>query len=144
MRFGSAGTEEGQFRSIAAIAVGPDGRIYVADHQALAVQVFDNQGNFLKGWGRHEMGGENFSLPYGIALDSSGRVYVSDELRHQVKIFDADGRFLGVFGELGTDAGQLSFPTDVAVGKDDRIYVSERVTARVQVFEVVAPVVSKE
>ncbi len=134
-QFGSRGTDEGQFRSICAITIGPDGAIFVLDAQALAVQVFDEQGNFVRGWGRHETGGEHFSLPSGIALDSKGRVLVTDELRHQVKIFSPDGKFLGQFGGLGIYPGELSFPTDLAVDQNDRIYVSERSTSRVQVFE---------
>jgi len=136
-QFGSHGTDDGQFQAICAIVVGPDGTIYVADQRALAVQIFDNQGNFVRGWGRHEMGREHFSLPSGIALDSKGRILVTDELRHQVKIFTADGKFVDQFGGLGNEAGQLSFPTDIAVDGKDRIYVAERQTARVQVFELV-------
>ena len=134
-QFGSRGTDEGQFQSICAIAVGPDGSTWVADQQALAVQVFDDQGNFVRGWGKHEMGAEHFSLPSGLAIFHD-RVIVSDELRHQVKIFDTSGRFLTQFGGLGSGAGQLSFPTDVAVDAEGRVYVAERSTSRVQVFEV--------
>jgi len=137
LQFGSHGTDEGQFQSICAIAIDAAGTIYVIDQRALAVQIFDNQGNFVRGWGRHEMGREHFSLPSGIALDSKGRLLITDELRHQVKIFTADGKFVDQFGGLGTDAGQLSFPTDIVVDAKDRIYVAERETARVQVFELV-------
>lgn len=134
-QFGSRGTDEGQFQSMCGIVIAPDGTIYVADQQALAVQVFDSQGNFIRGWGRHEMGAQHFSLPSGIAVHAD-RVYVSDELRHQVKIFSADGKLLTQFGGLGNGPGQLSFPTDVAVDADGRVYVTERGTSRVQVFEV--------
>lgn len=135
MQFGSRGTDEGQFRSITGIVVGPDGVIYVTDAQALAVQLFDNQGNFIRGWGKHEMGAENFSLPSGIAVDSKGHIIVSDELRHQVKFFNAEGKFLGQMGGLGDHPGELAFPTDVTVDDKDRIYVAERQTSRIQVFE---------
>jgi DNA-binding beta-propeller fold protein YncE len=134
-QFGSRGTDEGQFQSVIAIAIAPNDDIYVADQQALAVQVFDSQGNFIRGWGKHEMGAEHFSLPSGIALFGDN-VYVSDELRHQVKVFSTSGKFLTQFGGLGNGPGQLSFPTDVAVDEAGRVYVSERSTSRVQVFDV--------
>jgi DNA-binding beta-propeller fold protein YncE len=137
-QFGSRGTDDGQFQSICAIAIAADGAIYVADQQALAVQVFDNQGNFIRGWGRHEMGAEHFSLPSGLALHGD-LVYVTDELRHQVKIFSTGGKLLTQFGGLGAAPGQISFPTDVAVDALGRIYVTERSTSRVQVFEMAAP-----
>jgi len=108
--------------------------MYVADQQALAVQVFDSQGNFVRGWGKHEMGAQHFSLPSGIAVHGE-YVYVTDELRHQVKIFSSGGKFLTQFGGLGDGPGELAFPTDVAVDPDGRIYVTERSTSRVQVFE---------
>ena len=113
-----------------------DSFIYVVDHQVTPVQLFDRQGNFIRGWGKHEMGAENFSLPSGIAVDDAGHVFASDELRHQVKIFTTDGKFLGAFGGLGDGPGQLSFPTDLAYDGTGNIYVTERTTARAQVFAI--------
>jgi DNA-binding beta-propeller fold protein YncE len=138
-KFGTRGTDEGQFQAIAGIAIGGDGTIYVLDQQAIVVQAFDGQGNFLRGWGRHEMGAENFSLPAGIALDGKGHVFVADQLRHQIKVFSTDGEMLGIFGGLGEGSGQLSFPTDVACDREGRVYVTERLTSRVQLFELTIP-----
>ena len=138
-KFGSRGTDEGQFQAIAGIAIDGDGTIYVLDQQAIVVQVFDDQGNFLRGWGRHEMGGENFSLPAGIALNGRGHVLVADQLRHQIKVFSTEGKMIGIFGGLGEGSGQLSFPTDIACDSEGRVYVSERRTSRVQVFELTLP-----
>lgn len=134
-QFGSRGYDEGQFMAIGGIEIGPGGLIYVLDQRATAVQVFDDEGNFIRGWGKHEMGAQNVSLPSDLAVDSKGRVYLTDELRQQVKVYAPDGKFLLAFGGLGTGAGQLSFPTAVAIDEKDRVYVSERQTARVQVFE---------
>jgi DNA-binding beta-propeller fold protein YncE len=138
-KFGTRGTDEGQFQAIAGIVIDSDGTLYVLDQQAIVVQAFDDQGNFLRGWGRHEMGGENFSLPAGIALDGKGHVFVADQLRHQIKVFSTEGKLLGIFGGLGEASGQLSFPTDVACDSQGRVYVSERRTSRVQLFELTIP-----
>lgn len=132
-KFGARGTESGQFLSIAGI-VADDAHLYVTDHQAKPVQVFSRRGSFIRSWGKHEMGVENFSLPEGIALDAAGRVIVIDALRHEIKFFDPDGTFLARFGGLGVRPGQVSFPRDVAVDLLGRIYVSERAGDRVQVF----------
>lgn len=132
-RFGSRGDEEGQFLSIAAIAVDAS-HIYVLDHVGLAVQIFNKRGELIRGWGRHAMGGANFSLPNGIAVDAKGRIIVVDSLRHDIKYFDLDGRFIGHFGGAGRRAGAISFPTAVAVSADGHVYVSERGNSRVQVF----------
>ena len=102
------------------------------------VQVFDRRGNFVRGWGAHDFGIQNFSLPESIALDSKGRVFVIDALRHEIKLFDREGNFLDRFGGLGRRAGNISFPVDVAIDAQDRVYVVEKGNARVQVFEPVA------
>lgn len=135
LRFGTRGDEEGQFQSIAGIASDKD-FIYVIDHQVTpAVQVFDRRGNYVRGWGAHQMGIQNFSLPEAIALDSKGRVIVLDALRHEIKFFSEDGRFLDRFGGWGARLGQVSFPVDIAVDPADHLYVVEKGNSRVQVFE---------
>lgn len=137
-QFGSRGAGEGQFLSIVGIAVDPtDGTIWIADQQGVPVQAFDNQGNFVIGWGRHETGRENFGLPSGIAVNSKGLVIVSDELRHDLKTFDRKGNVVQLFGGQGAELGALSFPTAIAVGADDRLYVAERGNRRVQIYDLV-------
>jgi len=131
--FGNCGGGEGEFQSIAAIAADKE-RIYVVDHQVLAVQVFDRRGNFLKGWGKHDMGVQNVSLPEDLALDSKGRIVVVDALRHEIKFFDQDGVFLDRFGGLGKRPGQIAFPSGVAIGADDRLYVADKGNGRLQVL----------
>jgi tripartite motif-containing protein 71 len=133
LRFGAYGSDEGQFQSIGGIAARGD-RIYVTDHQATAVQVFDRKGNYVTGWGKHEMGAQNFSLPEGIAVDEKGRVFVIDAIRHEIKVFDGEGTLLGVYGGLGSEAGAVQYPSDVAIGPANRVYVVERGNGRVQVF----------
>jgi DNA-binding beta-propeller fold protein YncE len=135
-RLGGHGAGQGTFSSIAGIAVDAE-HIVVTDHLATAVQVFDRRGRFLRGFGKHDMGRENFSLPEGVAIDGKGRIIVVDALRHEIKFFDKQGTFLARFGGMGSRPGQVSFPSDVAVDPDGRVYVLEKIGARVQIFEVV-------
>ena len=132
-RFGECGIEPGQFQAITGIAADKE-RLVVTDAQAVSVQVFDRKGNFVRGWGAHDMGIQNFSLPQGIALDSKGRVIAVDMLRHEIKFFDAEGNFLNRFGGLGRRAGQVAFPAGVAIDSADRIFVVEKGNSRVQAF----------
>jgi DNA-binding beta-propeller fold protein YncE len=133
LRFGSSGDGEGQFQAFAGIAVARD-VVVVTDHQVLAVQIFDRRGNYVRGWGKHDMGAANFSLPEGVALDGKGRIVVVDALRHEIKLFDLEGNFLDRFGGLGTKAGNVSYPSDVAVDAGGHVFVAERGNSRVQVF----------
>jgi tripartite motif-containing protein 71 len=137
MRLGAHGSGQGVFSSIAGIAVDAQ-HIVVTDHVATSVQVFDRRGRFLRGFGKHDMGRENFSLPEGVALDGKGHIIVVDALRHEIKFFDVEGRFVARFGGIGSKPGQVSSPTDVAVDASGKIYVLEKVGGRVQIFEVVA------
>ncbi|MBK5260145.1 MAG: NHL repeat-containing protein [Thermoanaerobaculia bacterium] len=133
-RFGSSGDEEGQFQSVASIAA-DEKYIYVLDYTGLAVQVFTQRGDFVKGWGKHSMGGANFSLPHSIAVDPKGRIVTVDGLRHDIKYFNLEGEMIGHFGGPGISPGRISFPTGVAVDASGRVYVSERGNSRVQVYE---------
>ena len=134
LRLGECGTDKGQFQAITGIAVDKE-RIVVTDAQVVAVQVFTKRGDFVRGWGVHELGVQNFSLPQSVALDSRGHVIVIDTLRHEIKFFDGEGVFLDRFGGLGWRLGQVAFPTGVAIDAADRLFVVEKGNSRVQVFQ---------
>lgn len=117
----------------------PSGDLAVVDSSGLAVQIWSRDGRFLRGWGEHDVGRHNFSLPSGIAVDAQGRIFVSDTLRQDVKVFRADGTFLTNFGGLGSGPGAVRYPVDVASDGAGRIFVAEKNNLRVQIFEVVEP-----
>lgn len=128
--FGQEGTGPGEFTYPLAVAVAPDGSIFVAEYGGRndRVQKFSPQGRYLTGWGSFGEGPGQFQRPSGIACDSKGFVYVADAVNHRVQKFDADGRLVGIFGSSGKDwsaLGQLHYPYDVAVGPGDSVYVVE-------------------
>ena len=133
--FGSKGTEEEQFTAIMGIAASNDW-IVVVDATAKPVQLYNRRGEFQRGWGAHEMGRENFSLPQDVALDSKGHVVVIDTLRHEIKFFDLQGMFLDRFGGMGSAPGQVTYPTGVAADASGHLYVAEQGNQRVQVFAI--------
>src|SRR5262249_2385395 len=51
--WGKTGTGNGEFDFPGGLAIGRDGRIYVADQTNRRVQVFDAQGKFLTKWGEY-------------------------------------------------------------------------------------------
>ena len=133
LRLGECGAGPGQFQAITGIAADKE-RIAVTDAQVVSVQLFDRRGDFVKGWGAHDMGIQNFSLPQSVAFAGQGRIAVIDTLRHELKFFDADGNFLDRFGGLGSRIGQLAFPSGVAADASGRVIVVEKGNSRVQVF----------
>lgn len=127
---------KGRLRSVQAIAVEGDGSVYIANAQgAPVIQVFGPDGRYLRGWGEHAQGPQNFSLPTGIAIDKNGQLIVVDSLRQSVAKFTREGKFLGREGGLGLAAGAFAFPTDVAVDANGKVYVVERLNNRLQIFE---------
>jgi DNA-binding beta-propeller fold protein YncE len=127
---------QGKDRSrISGIAIAETGEIYVVDVQATpAVRVYSPDGKFLRGWGEHATGPQNFSYPSGIAL-AGGRVIVVDSIRHSIISFTSSGTYLRRDGGYGLTPGGLAYPTDIATDAKGRVYVVDRVGNRLQVLE---------
>ena len=71
MEWGQTGYAPGEFRTLHAIDIDADGRVFVGDRSNNRVQIFDQEGNFLAQW-------TQFGRPSGIAFDGHGRIYVAD------------------------------------------------------------------
>jgi len=126
--WGSLGSGNGQFNSPpAAVAVAPDGSVYVADYGE-RVQRFTGSGGYLTQW---TGGGQ------GVAVGADGSVYVAGG--DQVQKFAADGTPLLQWGSSGTGAGEFNGAWGVAVGPDGSVYVTEVANSRVQKFAVRIP-----
>jgi DNA-binding beta-propeller fold protein YncE len=119
--FGERGLGPGQFVYPRAIAVAPDGAVFVVDKMA-RIQRFNPDGEFETSW---QMPLWQAGKPTGITVDNQNRVMVADTHYHQVMVFDRDGKELFRFGSQGEGNGQFIYPTCVAVGPDNQYYVSE-------------------
>ena len=69
--WGKTGYGPGEFRTLHAIALDNEGRIFVADRANNRIQIFDQEGEFLAKW-------TQFGCPSGIFFDDHGRIFVSD------------------------------------------------------------------
>jgi hypothetical protein len=141
------GSENGgePFGSISGLFVDAEGRIFVADGTGTpVVRAFSPDGRQLLGFGTHETGNENFSLPSSVATTADGRIWVLDTLRQVVQVYDAKGAFLGKFGGLGQEVGAFFFPSALATNQKDRLYVVERVGARVTTFRITEQLVQAD
>lgn len=84
------GPEEQIFGNLRSMAVGPDGRIFVMDGQALAVRVFAPDGSYVRTLGRDGGGPGEFGQPDGgMAMLSDGRLAVRDPGNARLQLFDA-------------------------------------------------------
>lgn len=68
-RFGSDGSEAGQFRAPLAIEVDGKGRIFVSDIKG--IQVFSNDGRYI------DVIKVQFAVAYGLAFDDQGKLYIT-------------------------------------------------------------------
>ena len=130
--WGSHGTEPGQFQRARALALGPDGLLYVADSCNHRVQVFDRDGNLVRCWG--EPGGEpgQLKLPYDVAFGPKGELYVAERENHRVQKFTVFGESLGCWGAPGRGPGQLHDPWALAVDSKGYVHVIDTENHRVQ------------
>jgi DNA-binding beta-propeller fold protein YncE len=135
MRFGSSGQAFGKLGSVAldrpvAVAVAPNGAVYVADAGLDRVFGLSPSGALLGSWG----GPGRFEEPSGIAVDSVGHVFVSDRRLDRVQKFSASGHLLAAWGAPGGGLGQLSSPSGLTVNCRGAVLVADTANNRVQVF----------
>jgi tripartite motif-containing protein 71 len=100
---------EGVLRSPEAIAIGPGGRVYVADQFSHTVQVFSASGHFQTEWGSFGSRGGQFGAVGGLAVDSHGDLYLVDSSNDRVEKFSAAGGFIASWGSPGSGLGQFDF-----------------------------------
>lgn len=60
------------------IDVNRNSHVFVTDPDDYRVLEFDNQGNFIRGWGNYSSGIDGFGLPIGIAVEAENKIWISD------------------------------------------------------------------
>lgn len=130
---GGHGEARGRFRRPTALAVHPDGRVFVADADNRRVQILDADGEVLGIIDQTPAG--PFDEPFGVAVaPATGRVFISDSGRHEVHEFDAQGTWRRRSGGRGLAAGQFLSPRGLAVDEGGRLFVMDQGNRRCQVF----------
>ena len=111
-----------------AVAVAPDGTIYVADghtegRDPARIVKLDAQGRFILQWGVRGAAPGELEVPHALALDRRGRVFVADRWNNRVEVFDPDGKLLAVWPQFGR-------PSGVYVDGHDTLYVTDSESRR--------------
>jgi sugar lactone lactonase YvrE len=116
--------------------VDPDGLLYVTDGGNFRVQVFDQEGRFVRTWGSPGRRLGQFSRPKGIALDPQGNVYVADAAFGNFQIFTAQGALLMFIGERSTTPGPAKYmlPAGIDVDQDGRVYMVDQFFRKIDIF----------
>jgi DNA-binding beta-propeller fold protein YncE len=132
----------GVLRFPQAVAVGPDGAVYVADQYSHAIQVFGPDGTFQRELGSTGRGPGGLSSVGAVAVAADGSVYVADGA-DRIDRFAADGALLDSWGQTGSGVGE--FKLGAGGGNDSgagggiavangMVYVADTRNDRVQRF----------
>jgi DNA-binding beta-propeller fold protein YncE len=135
LKFGSAGTADGQFSfggiqsgsKNGGLACATDGRLFVADTGNNRIQVFTEAGAFINKWGTGGSGNGQFDGPRGIAIGGNGLVYVADSGNNRIQVFQDNGVFLRSWPSAS--------PTALGVNKETGvIYTTDNSARQVKAY----------
>jgi len=119
---GVAGATDDTFNRPSAVAIAPNGDIFVADGHGgdsnARIVKFAKGGKFLMTWGKKGTGPGEFNIPHALAFDSQGRLFVADRGNNRIQIFDQDGKFIDQWR-------QFSRPSGISIDRHDVIYVAD-------------------
>ena len=124
--WGQPGHGPGAFTTPHAIAVDSRGRVLVADRENDRVQVFDQNGKFIRQFGGF--------APFGLFITPGDEMFATDGRAHHVHRLTLDGKILETWGKRGPEAGNFFLPHGITVGADGAVYVTEVDGKRVQKF----------
>ena len=133
-----------------ALAIGPNGNLFVADNTR--DQVLERLGNghfvVVAGNGKHGFPGDGgpavkaeINDPGGMAFGPGGALYFADSGNNRVRRVGINGSITTVVGTPGRWSGpatdgeralqaHLSSPSDVAFGPDGQLYIADTATTR--------------
>jgi len=119
---GVGGDGPDEFNMPSAVAIAPNGDIFVADghggNSNARIVKFSKDGKFLMTWGQRGAGPGDLNGPHCLAFDSQGRLFVCDRSNNRIQIFDQQGHSLALWT-------QFSRPSAIAIDKNDIMYVAD-------------------
>jgi DNA-binding beta-propeller fold protein YncE len=130
--WGTPGLAPAEFNRAEGVCVDASDRIYVADSCNHRIQIFSNDGKFLRTYGKAGSGAGEMSYPYDIRVDEQSRQYVCEFGNSRIQVFDANHRSLEVIGKAGSAPGEFNNPWSIAFDSKGNLYVADSKNDRVQ------------
>lgn len=107
-----------------AVAVGPDGNIYVADTGHHEIKVFDSEGKRVRTVGQRGISRGQLDEPVGLKFDAEGNLYVCDTGNERIQIFRPNGSVKDAILVPGWSADKVGMEPFIDLLPDGRIVVS--------------------
>jgi DNA-binding beta-propeller fold protein YncE len=126
LAWGKKGKGEGEFVIPHNVRLDSKGQVYVADRENDRVQVFDQNGKFIRQFGGF--------APFGLFVTPGDEMFATDGRAHNVHRLTLNGKILETWGKRGPEAGNFFLPHGITVGADGAVYVTEVDGKRIQKF----------
>jgi DNA-binding beta-propeller fold protein YncE len=124
--WGGEGTEPGQFDVAHGIAIDAKGLVWVADRENQRIQIFDQDGNFVR---QLKYAGLPCSLQIGPQY-----IYMVNGFAGQLLRLDLEGNVLAATGKPGKGLGEFGEAHVIAVSPKAEIYVADTVNSTLHKF----------
>ena len=130
-------TRPGYWNNVHGIAVDPTTReVFVNDRENLRVQVFDEDGNYLREWA-FDAGRNRSASPMDIhsfIVTSDRKLWAADQGTHKILGYDLQGRFLYSWGSWGEYPGGLWGVHGLSTDQEGSFYTASVNNGRIQKF----------
>jgi sugar lactone lactonase YvrE len=124
-----------------AVAVGPDGEVYIAEGNRVRQVKQDGRITTLAGTGTAGSEGDGgpatraeLNAPQGLAIDSAGNVYIAETLGNRVRVVRRDGVITTAAGTgepgyagdgVRANDAKLNLPTGLAIGFNNSLLIAD-------------------
>ncbi len=122
-QFGRHGTAEGEFQRPSAI-VWSNGTVYAVDAFNNRIQVFSDEGEFLRVIRLPEKSNP-LQFPYGLKVLPNGHLYVVENKAARLTVLKPDGTIVGRFGRPSRGLDGFYTPWGITVLTDGRVLVAD-------------------
>ena len=131
IKWGTAGSGDGQFKGPRGIAIDSSGNVYIADTGNNRIQKFDADGGFIAAWTKR--GNTPYDYPRSIAIDGSDNVYVTDQYgsfgNGQVYVLNKDGQHISTLSHYPSQ-----YLTGITTDRAGNVYVYNEYTSQIDKF----------
>jgi sugar lactone lactonase YvrE len=133
-KFGSKGTNDGQFVFVRGLAVDSDGSVWVTDSGRGDIQHFSATGAFLGKIVPSGVGEDKFSQ-IGDIVVSGNYLLVADTKLHKLRVYTKGGSFVGAFSGGGSKLGRMFGPQGMDL-LGNQLYTMEATGERITNWQV--------